>query len=256
MLFDSHAHLNLDKFNRDRHKIIADFKKDGIEMVVVPGTSVESSRSAVLLAEKYDSLFATIGIHPVNTGDISDGTVEILRNLAVSRKVVAIGECGLDYHYDNVPRDIQKKWFIEQIKLCKDLNLPIVVHDREANIDTFNILKDESSGNLRGVIHCYSGDVELARKYVRMGFYISIAGPITYKSAHKLKAVAKEIPLEYLLIETDSPCLTPSYQGKRRNEPAFVRYVAGEIAELKGISFEKVEMQTTINAKKLFEITS
>jgi TatD DNase family protein len=255
MLFDSHAHLNLDRFNRDRHKLISDFKKDGIEMVVVPGTSVENSTSAVLLAEKYPSLFATVGIHPVNTGQLSDKTIEALRNLAKSKKVVAIGECGLDYHYDDVPRDTQKIWFIEQIRLAKELDLPLVVHDREANIDTFNILESEADKKLRGVLHCYSGDVELAKQYVKMGFYLSIAGPVTYKSAQKLKAVAREIPLEYLLVETDAPCLTPSYLGKRRNEPAFVRYVVGEIAELKGIAFEKVEIQTNKNAKRIFGIT-
>lgn len=252
MLFDSHAHINLERFDRDRHKLISDFKKDGIEKVVVPGTSVETSSSAVLLAEKHDCLFAAVGIHPVNSGNMSYKTIEVLRKLAASKKVLAIGECGLDYHYDNVPRDVQKKWFIEQIKLSKELNLPIIVHDREANIDTFNILKCEANERLRGVIHCYSGDVELAKKYIKMNFYISIAGPVTYRSAHKLKAVAREIPLEYLLVETDSPCLTPSYQGKKRNEPAFVRYVVGEIAELKGIPFEKVETQTNRNAKNIF----
>jgi TatD DNase family protein len=254
MLFDSHAHLNSERFSKDRHKVIADLKKDGIGMVVVPGASVESSTTAVLLAEKYENLYATVGVHPVNTGNMSYKTIDDLRKLAKSRKVVAIGECGLDYHYDDVAKDIQKKWFIEQIKLGKEINLPVVVHDREANMDTFNILKDEFDPNLRGILHCYSGDVELAKRYVKMGFYISIAGPITYKSAYKLKAVAKEISLEHLLIETDSPYLTPSYLGKRRNEPAFVRHVAGEIAELKGITFEKVEVDTAKNARRIFGI--
>jgi len=168
--------------------------------------------------------------------------------------VVAIGECGLDYHYENYQKEVQKKWFIEQIRLAKELELPIVVHDRDANIDTYNILKKEQDGNLTGVLHCYSGDLELAKKYIDMGFYISIAGPVTYRNARKLQEVAKEIPLEYLLIETDSPYLTPSDIGRRRNQPSYVRYVAGTIAQLRKIPFEKVEIQTNKNTKKIFKI--
>lgn len=254
MLIDSHAHLYDQRFDRDRDRMIRDFKKDGIELVIVSGSSVMSATKAMALAARYSSIYATIGVHPCNTDEMDSDTIEILRELAGNRKVVGIGECGLDYHYDNVPRDTQKKWFSEQIKLAKELKLPLVVHDREANIDTYDILKSESCSDLAGVLHCYSGDAELAKKYVSMGFYISIAGPVTYKSAYKLKQVAREIPLEYLLIETDSPCLTPSQAGRKRNEPLYVRYVASMIAELKGIPYEKVEAKTNENTKKLFRI--
>lgn len=254
MLIDSHAHLYSERFDRDRDKIIRELKSEGIELVILPGTSIESSRKAVELAKKYNNLYATVGIHPNNVDEMDSNTIEALRQLASNSKVVGIGECGLDYHYDYCPKDLQMKWFRDQIRLAKELRLPIVVHDREANIDTYNMLKEEHDSNLTGVLHCYSGDVELAKKYVDMGFYISIAGPVTYRSAAKLKEVARDIPLEYLLIETDAPCLTPSEVGRKRNEPFYVRYVAGTIAELKKIPFEKVEVQTNKNAKKIFRI--
>lgn len=252
MLIDSHAHLYDDRFHRDRDKVINDLNKDGIEIVIVPASSINSSIEAISLARRYKNLYATVGVHPCSTGEMKEDDIKTLRQLAKNSKVVAIGECGLDYHYDYSTKEVQKRWFIEQIRLAKELNLPIVVHDREANLDTYNIIKSEFDSSLKGVMHCYSGDLELAKKYVDMGFYISIAGPITYKSAVKLKEVAKYIPLEHLLIETDSPCLTPSEAGKKRNEPFYVRYVAGTIAQLKNIPFEKVETQTNKNAKKLF----
>lgn len=255
MLIDSHAHLYDQRFDRDRDKLIKDFKKDGIELVIVSGSSVMSAAKAIALANRHSSIYATIGIHPCNTDEMDSDTIEILRELAGNSKVVGVGECGLDYHYDNVPKDIQKKWFVEQIRLAKELKLPLVVHDREANLDTYNILKSEAGADLTGVMHCYSGDAELARKYINMGFYISIAGPVTYNSAQKLRQVVKELPLEYLLVETDAPCLTPSQAGRKRNEPLYVRYVASMIAELKGISYEKVEARTNENTKKLFRIT-
>lgn len=256
MLIDSHAHLYSENFDRDRERLVESLPKDGVEMVIVSGSSLASSTKAVALANKHDNIYATVGVHPNNADQMDEGTIEVLRGLAQNKKVVAIGECGLDYHYDYCTKEMQKKWFVEQIKLAKELRLPVVVHDREANIDTYNVLKEQHDANLTGVLHCYSGDLELARKYVAMGFYLSIAGPVTYRSAVKLKEVAKEIPLQHLLIETDSPCLTPSELGRRRNEPSFVRYVAGMIAELKKIPFEQVAAQTNKNTKKLFGIHS
>jgi TatD DNase family protein len=254
MLIDSHAHLYSERFDRDRDKIIRELKDDGIELVILPGASIESSIEAVSLAAEYDNLYATIGVHPSNSDEMDCDSIETLRNLAGHSKVVAIGECGLDYHYENYQKEVQKKWFIEQIRLAKELALPVVVHDRDANIDTYNILKKEQDGNLTGILHCYSGDLELAKKYIDMGFYISIAGPVTYRSARKLQEVAKEVPLEYLLIETDSPYLTPSDLDRKRNQPSYVRYVAGTIAQLRKIPFEKVEIQTNKNTKKIFKI--
>jgi hydrolase, TatD family len=254
MLFDSHAHLYLECFDGDRDEVIHGFGDNGIEMVLVPGTTVETSSAAVRLAEKYDNIFAAVGIHPACTGSASDEMIGALRSLAASKKVVAVGECGLDYYCKSVPKDVQKKWFIEQIKLAKDLRLPVIIHDLEGNMDIYDILKEEAEDNLRGVIHCYSGDVELAKRYADIGFYISLSGVVTYEGSQGLKSVARDLPLKYLLIETDSPVLTPSAIGEKRNEPAFVRYTAEEIAKLKGISYEEVEEQTNKNAKSLFGI--
>lgn len=254
MLIDSHAHLTADRFDRDRDQVIRNLRKDGLEAVITSGSSVASSVAAVALAKKYNNIYATVGIHPNNTDDMDENTIAMLESLAKNEKVIAIGEIGLDYHYDYSPKDIQRKWFVEQIKLAKALSLPIVVHDREANLDTYEVISEYKDENLRGVLHCYSGDADLAKKYVEMGFYISIAGPVTYRSAQKLQRVAKEISLDYLFVETDCPSLTPSPAGKRRNEPLYVRYVAGMIAELKGVSFDQVAQKTTRNVKHLFGI--
>jgi TatD DNase family protein len=256
MLIDSHAHLYDQRFDKDRDKMIKGFKEDGIEIVIVSGASILSSTKAIALANKYENIYATIGVHPNNTDEMDSETIEILKDLAKNKKVVGIGECGLDYHYNYVAKDVQKKWFIEQIELAKKLRLPVAVHDREANIDTYDILRSQHNSDLKGVLHCYSGDARLAKKYVDMGFYLSIAGPVTYNSAIKLKEVVKVIPLEYLLIETDSPSLTPSPVGRKRNEPAYVRYVASMIAELKNIPFERVARATNDNTKRLYGIST
>ncbi|RKD28849.1 TatD family hydrolase [Thermohalobacter berrensis] len=254
MLIDTHAHLDDGRFDRDREEIIKSLKENDIDIVINPGANVATSVKAVSLAEKYENIYAAVGVHPHDAKDINDDTLELLKSLANKEKVVAIGEAGLDYHYDNSPRDIQRKWFREQIRLAKELDLPIIVHSRDAHKDTFDIIKEENTDNLRGVLHCYSGSAELAREYIKMGFYISLAGPVTFKNAKTPKQVAKEISLDYLLIETDSPYLTPHPHRGKRNEPLYVRYVAGMIAELKEISFEKVAKKTSENAKKLFNI--
>ncbi|MTI71011.1 MAG: TatD family deoxyribonuclease [Firmicutes bacterium] len=256
MLIDSHAHLTSPRFDKDREKLIKNLRKNNIEVVITSGSSVASSVASVSLAKKYNNIFASVGIHPVNTNEMDENTIVLLKTLANNKNVVAIGEIGLDYHYDYVSKVIQKKWFRRQINLAKELKLPIVVHDREANIDTYNIIKDELDSNLKGVIHCYSGDVKLARKYAEMEFYISISGPVTYKNAKKLKKVAKEIPLRNLFIETDSPSLTPAPLYRKRNEPLYVSYVAAMIAELKDVSVKEVEKRTTENVKRLYKLKS
>ncbi|WP_425448129.1 TatD family hydrolase [Dethiothermospora halolimnae] len=255
MLIDSHAHLHDRKFDRDREKVIKNLKRDGIEKVINIGTSIRASKQAIDLAEKYDNIYATVGINC--GGEEEYPTIPQLRPLLKSKKVVAIGEIGLDYHHYPDEKEIQKKCFRKQIDLANEFNLPIVVHDRKANQDTFDIIKGEKEKNekLRGVIHCYSGDLNLAKEYVKLGFYISIAGPVTYRSAKKLKDVAAEIPLDNLFIETDAPYLSPGQIGRKRNEPAYVRYVAGAIADLKGIPFQLVERKTANNIKRLFNIT-
>ena len=254
MLIDSHAHLDDSRFDKDRDKLIDQLKTNGIDIVLNPGADMASSIKAVSLAQKYDFIYAAVGYHPHDSKDMTEETLEVLKSLTRKDKVIAIGEIGLDYHYDNSPRDVQKKWFREQIKLAKELNLPYIVHDRDAHEDILKIMKEEAYDGMTGILHCFSGSVELAKEFIKLGFYISLAGPVTYKNAKTPKQVAKEIPLQHLLIETDSPYLTPvPYRGKR-NEPTYVRYVASEIATIKDISFEKVATKTGENFKKLFEI--
>lgn len=254
MLIDSHAHLDDDRFDKDRDKVIRDLKNQGIELVINPGADVASSVKAVSLANKHENIYAAVGVHPHDAKDMDDTTLQLLSSLANNEKVIAIGEIGLDYHYDNSPRDIQRKWFIEQIRLAKQLKLPIIIHEREASQDMYNILKQEADENLTGVLHCYSGSLEMAREYLKMGFYLSFAGPVTFKNSRVSKEVAQSIPLDRILVETDSPYLAPEPKRGKRNEPLNVRYVAAMIAELRGISFEEIATATTKNVKKLFSI--
>jgi TatD DNase family protein len=256
MLFDSHAHLDDERFDDDREKVINSLKENGVDLIVDPGADISSSVQAVNLSKEYENIYAAVGVHPHSAKDMNEDTLKILKALSKNDKVVAIGEIGLDYHYDNSPRDVQKKWFKEQIKLAKELNLPIIIHTREAQKDTFDIVKEEYDENLRGVLHCYSGSLEMAREYLDMGFYISFAGPITFKNSKVPKQVAKEVPLDKLLVETDCPYLTPEPHRGKRNEPLYVRYVASTIAELKGITFEEVARRTKENAIRFFEIQS
>lgn len=254
MLIDSHAHLDDRRFDRDRDRLIESLKENGIDLVINPGADLQTSIKAVALAEKYENIYAAVGVHPHSAKEMDDSTVNVLKSFTNREKVIAIGEIGLDYYYDNSPRDIQRKRFIEQLNLAKEVDLPVIIHSRSAAGETFEILKEAQDGKLEGVLHCYSGSVEMAREYIKLGFYISIAGPVTFKNARVLKEVAKEVPLDKLLIETDAPYLTPEpYRGKR-NEPIYVRYVAGTIAEIKGITFEEVAKATSENTKKLFRI--
>lgn len=254
MLIDSHAHLNDERFDKDREEVIKSLKENNISLIIDPGDDLSSSIKAVKLAEEYENIYAAVGVHPHSAEEMDESTIEALRALGNREKVVAIGEIGLDYYYDNSPRDIQKKWFKRQIQLAKEMDLPIIVHSRDANKDTYDIIKSEAFHNLRGVLHCYSGSLEMAEEYIKLGFYISFAGPVTFKNSKVSKEVAKNVPLDRLLIETDSPYLTPEPHRGKRNEPLYVRYVAGMIAELKGVGFEEIAKASSENAKRLFNI--
>ncbi|RKD26638.1 TatD DNase family protein [Caminicella sporogenes DSM 14501] len=254
MLFDSHTHLDDRKFDKDRDDVIKRAKENGISYIMNPGADYESSVRAVELADKYDMVYAAVGIHPHDAKTMDEMMLELLKAMTKKPKVMAIGEIGLDYHYDYSPREVQKKWFREQIRLAKEVKLPIIIHDREANNDVMKILKEENAFENGVLLHCYSGSAELAKEYIKLGAYISIAGPITFKNARKAVEVVQTVPIEYLMIETDAPYLTPvPYRGKR-NETSYVRFIAEKIAEIKGISFEEVAQKTTENAKKYFGI--
>lgn len=252
MLIDSHAHLNDERFDDDREQVINSLIKNGIELVLNPGYDLESSKISVNMAKQYSMIYAAVGTHPHDSKDMNDDTLEIYKSYALEDKVIAIGEIGLDYHYDNSPRDVQKKWFREQIRLAKSLDMPYIVHDREAHEDIFNIMKEEMNSGARGILHCYSGSVEMAREFIKMGFMISLGGPVTFKNAKVAKKVALEIPLEYLLIETDSPYMAPEPNRGKRNEPSYVKYVAEEIAKIKNLEYNQVVEKTNANFKKLF----
>ncbi|SHK51474.1 TatD family hydrolase [Tepidibacter formicigenes] len=254
MLFDTHAHLCDSRFKEDREDVIKKIKEEGIKYVLNPGADIPSSLKAVELSKKYDFIYAAVGVHPHDVKDINEDTISVLKGLAQNEKVLAIGEIGLDYYYDNSPRDIQKKWFKRQIELANELKLPIIVHDRDAHQDTFDIIKNTKSKDIGCVLHCYSGNVHLAREYIKMGCLISIAGPVTFKNNKKTQEVVREIPLEYLLIETDSPYLTPHPHRGKKNDPSYVRYIAEKIAIEKGISYEKVCEATMENGKRFFNI--
>lgn len=254
MYFDSHAHLDDRRFNKDREYYIQTAKREGIRYILNSGESIRASKAGIDLAEKYDFIYAAVGIHPHGAKRVNEGTYKIIEDLSKHEKVVAIGEIGLDYYRDLSPRHIQKQVFKRQMQLAERVDLPIIVHDRDAHEDTFDMLEKYFCKEAGGVLHSYSGSVEMAYKIIDLGLYLSISGPITYNSARKTVEVVKEIPLEHILIETDSPYLTPvPYRGKT-NHPALVKYVAKKIAEIKGVSVEEVAKQTTENAKKLFRI--
>ncbi len=254
MLFDTHVHLNADQFSDDVKEVIARAQNEGVSTMVVVGFDEKTIQSALKLADTYDFIYAAVGWHPVDAIDMTDDHLKWLEELASHPKVVALGEMGLDYHWDKSPKEIQKEVFRKQIRLAKKVKLPIIIHNRDASQDIVDILKEEGAKEVGGIMHCFGGSVEIARECLKMNFLISFGGPVTFKNAKKPKEVAAEIPLDKLLIETDCPYLAPHpYRGKR-NEPAYVKLVAEQIAELKGMSYEEVAIATTANAKRLFSI--
>jgi TatD DNase family protein len=254
MLFDTHVHLNAEQYKEDLEEVINRALNEGVSQMVVVGFDRPTIEKAMELVEKYDFLYASVGWHPVDAIDMKDEDLLWIEELASHPKVVAIGEMGLDYYWDKSPKNIQKEVFRRQIQLAKKVKLPIIIHNRDATADIVEILKEEGAKEVGGIMHCFSGSPETAKECVEMNFYISLGGPVTFKNAKKPKEVAEAIPLEKLLIETDCPYLAPHpYRGKR-NEPSYVKLVAEQIAELKGISFEEVAEATTDNAKKIFGI--
>lgn len=251
---DTHVHLNADQYDGDLQEVINRAIEAKVEKMIVVGFDRKTIERAMQLIETYDFIYAVIGWHPVDAIDCTDEDLLWVEQLASHPKVVGIGETGLDYYWDKSPKEIQKYWFRKQIELAKKLQLPIIIHNRDATGDVIEILKEEDAAKVGGIMHCFGGSVETARQCIQMNFMISLGGPVTFKNARQPKEVAKEIPLEHLLIETDAPYLAPHpYRGKR-NEPAFVTLVAEEIARQKDISVEEVARQTTVNAKRFFQI--
>ena len=251
---DTHVHLNADQYEEDLQEVIDRAIAANVEKMVVIGFDKKTIERAMQLIEDFDFIYAVIGWHPVDAIDCTDEYLSWIEQLAEHPKVVGIGETGLDYYWDKSPKDIQQYWFRKQIQLAKKLNLPIIIHNRDATGDVVRILQEEDAAAVGGIMHCFGGSVETARECINMNFMISLGGPVTFKNARQPKEVATEIPLEHLLIETDAPYLAPHpYRGKR-NEPAYVTLVAEEIARLKEISVEEVASKTTDNAKRFFKI--
>ncbi|SEO92551.1 TatD DNase family protein [Amphibacillus marinus] len=256
MLFDTHVHLNVNHFDQDREQVIQRAQEAGVNKMVVVGFDHETIPKALQLAEKYDFIYAAVGWHPVDAIDFTEKELIWLKELSAHEKVVALGEMGLDYHWDKSPKDIQDRVFRKQIQLAKKVNMPIIIHNREATEDIIRILQEEQAEEVGGIMHCYNDSVDYIQACLAMNFYISLGGPVTFKNASLPKEVAQQVPIDRLLIETDCPFLAPHPNRGKRNEPAFVALVAEQIAQLRGISVEDVARATTANALRLFRLVN
>ena len=253
MLFDTHAHYDSTQFHEDREELLNSMKENGVGTILNSGASWKSVTEVVELAEKYPFIYAAVGLHPDEVGDLNEERFEFLKKQCQHEKVVAVGEIGLDYYWDNESHEVQKEWFVRQLNLARELDLPVIIHSREAAEDTLNIMKEHGNG-LRGVIHCFSYSKELAEEYIKMGFHIGIGGVVTFKNGKKLKEIATSIPLERILLETDCPYLAPEPHRGKRNSSLYIPHIAQEIADLRGITYEEVVAQTEMNARNLFRI--
>ncbi len=250
-IFDTHAHYDDEAFNDDRYELLDILPQNGIKYVINQSVNLETSRFSIELAKKYPYIYAAVGIHPENIAE--NEAIADVRELAKFKKVVAIGEIGLDYYYDSTNKNLQLNYFKEQLLLANDVNLPVVIHDREAHKDTLDTLKSINVSNT-GVIHCFSGSVEMAKELLKLGYYLGFDGPITFKNVKTALDVLKYTPLDRILIETDSPYLAPvPFRGKRNNS-MYLEYVINKISEIKGLSPEEIANSTMNNAKTLFKI--
>ncbi|OON98655.1 MAG: hydrolase TatD [Epulopiscium sp. Nele67-Bin004] len=250
--FDSHAHYDDERFDEDRESLLNYIKEQGVDYVMNVGADMQGIKDGIELAKKYPYIYASVGIHPHYVAQLNPSDLEVLEELAKQPKVKAIGEIGLDYYYDNSPRDVQKEWFRLQLGLAKKLDMPVIIHSRDACQDTFDILKDENITN--GVIHCFSGSKELALEYIKRGFYIGVGGSLTFKNARKTVEVVENIPLEKILIETDAPYLSPVPHRGKRNDSSYLLHVVEKIANIQNVDPVQVAEVTLENAKLLYNI--
>lgn len=250
MYFESHAHYDDKKFDHDREQLLLSLKDNNVKYVVNVGANIKSSYDSIEMAEKYDFVYASVGVHPHEAINVKKEDYTTLEKLLKHKKVVALGEIGLDFHYDFSPRDIQRQVFKNQLKICESITKPVIIHSREASQEVFNIIKD--SKVRKGVVHAYSGSLEMAFEYIKLGFYIGIGGVLTFKNANKLLNVVENIPLESILIETDAPYLAPVPVRGTRNNSQNLKYIVKKISEIKNIEEEKVEKTTLETAKRFF----
>ena len=252
MLFDTHAHMNDPVFDQDREQVLLGLKDKGVALMMNVGCCLDSSRDCIAMAEKYPFVYASVGSHPDSAAEINDAVLEEYRKMAQHPKVKAIGEIGLDYYYEDIPRDIQQKAFRMQMALAKELDMPVIIHERDAHDDGMRIVKEFKG--VSGVFHCYSGSAEMARQLVNMGWYIGFTGVLTFKNARKAVETATSIPLDRIVLETDCPFMAPEPFRGKRNDPGYLYRMAEKLAELRGLSVEEVHAITTENAKRLYRI--
>lgn len=254
MIFESHAHYDDEAFEEDRDAILHSLKANGIDTVINVGASIDSCKRTIGLMDKYPFIYGAIGIHPSETWELDEENIKWVKESCCHKKTVAVGEIGLDYHYEEPEHSVQKKWFERQLEIAEELNLPVIIHSRDAAKDTLDILKSHNAKNLGGVIHCFSYTKEIAEEYLNMGFYFGIGGVITFANARKLKEAVEYIPIGKILLETDSPYLAPEPNRGKRNSSLNIPYIAKEIARLKGLSYEEVVGVTHENAMSLFRL--
>ncbi len=252
MLFDTHAHMDDQAFREDRRELMESFHKEGVELLLNPGCSLESSRAAVRLAEQYPFVYAAVGSHPDAADEVNDQVLEEYRKLCKHERVKAIGEIGIDYHYEDISRDIQKKAFRAQMELARQVDLPVIIHEREAHEDGLAIIKEFP--DVKGVFHCFSGSGEMARQLVDMGWYIGFTGVLTFKNARRAIEAARAIPLERIVLETDCPYMAPEPFRGKRNHPGYLYRMAEKLAEIKEITVEEAQTATFENGKRLYRL--
>lgn len=254
MIFETHAHYDDEAFDEDRDILLSAMQENGIEYIVNVGANLKSTAASIALAQKYSFIYAAAGVHPSDTGELDEESFLWLKEQCLLEKVVAVGEIGLDYYWDNVERSVQKFWFERQLDLAREMKKPVIIHSRDAAKDTFDIMTAKNAGEMGGVVHCYSYSPEMALDYVKMGFYIGVGGVVTFQNGKKMKEVVEAVPMERILLETDSPYLSPVPNRGKRNTSLNLPYVAQKIAEIKGISYDEVVAVTAENAKKMYKI--
>lgn len=254
MIFESHAHYDDEAFDGDREEILGQMQEGGIEYIVNIGANMQSSKQTLELTKKYPFIYGAVGVHPEEISELNEENMKWLKNACQDEKIVAVGEIGLDYYREKDNSPLQKKWFEAQLELAREAKLPVVIHSRDAAFDTLELMKGVHAGEIGGVIHCFSYGVEMAKSYLDMGFYLGVGGVVTFKNGRRLKEVVEYAPLESLLLETDTPYLSPEPNRGKRNTSLNIPYIVAEIARIKGISEEEVIEKTNQNAKKMYGI--